>query len=40
MTSINKIQRIIREHFEYINSCKLENLKEIDKFPDAFNQQK
>jgi glutamyl-tRNA reductase len=37
-TNSNEIQRIIREYFENLYSSKLENLKEIEKFLDAFNQ--
>jgi hypothetical protein len=37
-TNTNKIQRIIREYFENLHSSKLENLDEMDKFLDAFNQ--
>jgi hypothetical protein len=39
-TNTNKIQRIIREYFEYLYSCKLENLDEMDKFLDIYNQPK
>jgi hypothetical protein len=31
----NEIQRIITEYFENLNSSKLENLDEMDKFLDA-----
>jgi hypothetical protein len=36
----NEIQRIIREYFESLYSRKLENLDEIDKVLDAYNQPK
>jgi hypothetical protein len=36
----NKIQRIIREYLENLNSCKLENLNAMDKFLDPYNQPK
>jgi transcription termination factor NusB len=39
-TNTNEIQRIIREYFENLYSSKLENLDEIDKFLDAYNQPK
>jgi hypothetical protein len=39
-TNSNKIFRIIREYFENLYSSKLENLEEMDKFPDAYNQPK
>jgi hypothetical protein len=35
-----KIQKIIREYFENLHSSKLENLDEMDKFLDAWNQPK
>jgi hypothetical protein len=37
-TNPNEIQRIIREYFENLYSSKLENLDEMDKFLDAYNQ--
>jgi hypothetical protein len=36
----SKTQRIIREYFENLYSNKLENLDEMDKFLDAYNQSK
>jgi hypothetical protein len=39
-TNTNEIQRIIREYFENMYSNKLENLDEMDKFLDAYNQPK
>jgi hypothetical protein len=39
-TNTNKIQRIIREHFENLYSSKLENPGEMDKFLDAYIQTK
>jgi hypothetical protein len=39
-TNTNKIQRIIRGYFENLHSSKLENLDEMDKFLDAYNQPK
>jgi hypothetical protein len=39
-TNTNEIQRIIREYFENLYSSKLENLDEMDKFLDAYNQPK
>jgi hypothetical protein len=39
-TNTNKIQRIITEYFENFCSSKLENLNEMDKFLDAYNQPK
>jgi hypothetical protein len=39
-TNTGKIQRIIREYFENLYSSKLENLDEMDKFLDAYNQPK
>jgi hypothetical protein len=35
-----KIQKIIREYFENLYSSKLENLDEMDKFLDTYNQPK
>jgi hypothetical protein len=37
-TNTNKIQRIITEYFENLYSGKLENLDEMDKFLDVYNQ--
>jgi hypothetical protein len=37
-TNTNEIQKIIREYFENLYSNKLENLDEMDKFLDAYNQ--
>jgi hypothetical protein len=37
-TNTNEIQKIIRENFENLYSNKLENLDEMDKFLDAYNQ--
>jgi hypothetical protein len=39
-TNTNEIQRIIRKYFENLYSSKLENLDEMDKFLDAYNQPK
>jgi hypothetical protein len=39
-TNTNKIQRIISKYFENLHSSKLENLDEMDKFLDAYNQPK
>jgi hypothetical protein len=39
-TNINEIQRIISEYFENLYSSKLENLDEMDKFLDTYNQPK
>jgi ubiquinone biosynthesis protein Coq4 len=39
-TNTNEIQRIIREYFENLYFSKLENLDEMDKFLDAYNQPK
>jgi hypothetical protein len=39
-TNTGEIQRIIREYFENLYSSKLENLDEMDKFLDAYNQPK
>jgi hypothetical protein len=36
----NEIQKIIREYFENLYSSKLDNLDEMDKFLDAYNQPK
>jgi hypothetical protein len=36
----NKTQRVITEYFENLYSSKLENLDEIDKLLDAYNQPK
>jgi hypothetical protein len=36
-TNTNEIQRIITEYSEYLYSCKLENLDEMDKFLDTYN---
>jgi hypothetical protein len=38
--NINEIQRIITEYFENLYSNKLENLNEMDKFLDTYNQPK
>jgi hypothetical protein len=38
VTNTNEIQRIIREYFENLCLSKLENLDEMDKFLDTFNQ--
>jgi hypothetical protein len=40
ITNANEIQKIIREYFENFYSSKLENLEEMDKFLDAYNQPK
>jgi hypothetical protein len=37
-TNTNEIQRIIREYLENLYSSKLENLDEMDKFLDTYNQ--
>jgi hypothetical protein len=39
-TNTNEMQRIIREYFDNVYSSKLENLDEMDKFLDAYNQPK
>jgi hypothetical protein len=39
-TNTNESQKIIREFFESLYSNKLENLDEMDKFLDAYNQPK
>jgi hypothetical protein len=39
-TNTYEIQRIIRKYFENLHSSKLENLDEMDKFVDAYNQPK
>jgi hypothetical protein len=39
-TNTNEIQRIIREYFENVYSSKLENLDEMDKSLDAYDQPK
>jgi hypothetical protein len=39
-TNANEIQRIISKYFENLYSSKLENLDEMDTFPDAYNQPK
>jgi hypothetical protein len=39
-TNTNEIQRIIREYFGDLHSSKLENLDEMDKFLQAYNQTK
>jgi hypothetical protein len=39
-TNTSKIQRIITEYFENLYSSKLENLEEMDKFLDVYNQPK
>jgi hypothetical protein len=39
-TNINEIQKIIREYFENLYLNKLENLDEMNKFLDAYNQPK
>jgi hypothetical protein len=39
-TNTNKIQGIITEYFENLHSSKLENLDEMAKFLDAYNQPK
>jgi RNA-binding protein YlmH len=39
-TNTNKIQIIIRKNFKNLYSSKLENLDEIDKFLDTYNQSK
>jgi hypothetical protein len=36
----NEIQKIIREDIENLHSSKLENLDEVNKFHDAYNQPK
>jgi hypothetical protein len=38
-TNTKKIQGIIREYFENLYSNKLENLEEMDKFPDIMTIQ-
>jgi ubiquinone biosynthesis protein Coq4 len=40
ITQSNETQRIIREYFENLYTSKLENLNEINKFLDAYNQPK
>jgi RNA-binding protein YlmH len=37
-TNTNEIQRIIRAYFKNLYSSNLENLDEMDKFLDAYNQ--
>jgi hypothetical protein len=39
-TNTTEIQRIIRDYFENIYSNKFENLEEIDKFLDTYDQPK
>jgi hypothetical protein len=39
-TNTNEIQKIVREYFENLYSSKLENLDEMDKFLDTYNQTK
>jgi hypothetical protein len=39
-TNNNKIQRIVRECLENLYSCNVENLDEMNKFLDAYNQPK
>jgi hypothetical protein len=39
-TNTNEIQRIVREYFENLYSSKLENLDEMDKFLDAYDEPK
>jgi hypothetical protein len=39
-TNTKEIQRIIREYFENLYSSNLENQEEMDKFLNAYNQQK
>jgi hypothetical protein len=39
-TNTNEIQRIITEYLENLYSRKLENLDEMDKFLDTYNQPK
>jgi hypothetical protein len=39
-SNTNKIQGIISNYFENLYSCKLENLKEMDKFLDTYDQPK
>jgi hypothetical protein len=36
-TNTNDIQRIIREHFESLYSNELENLEQINQFPDVLD---
>jgi gamma-glutamylcysteine synthetase len=40
VTNINKIKEITREYLENLYSNKLENLEEIDKFLDTYDQPK
>jgi hypothetical protein len=39
-TNTKEIQRIIRDYFENLYSNKLENLEEMNKFLDTYNQPK
>uniref|UniRef100_A0A8C0ZMZ4 Reverse transcriptase domain-containing protein n=1 Tax=Castor canadensis TaxID=51338 RepID=A0A8C0ZMZ4_CASCN len=39
-TNTNEIQRIVREYFENLYPSNLENLDQVDKFLDAYNQPK
>jgi hypothetical protein len=40
ITNTNEIQRLIREYFENLHSSNLENLNEMYKFLDSYNQPK